>query len=153
MPPLPLRLRTFLRWLPCKPLLCLTCACLLLEEQYPFSNFPMYSSFHNETYYVYLANGADEPLPTLTLFGKTTPTLKKIYDGEMRLHMRRLHRRRKELTTEEKRTIGSLVLRRLKASAAPLGSTFPDVLRLYDVQIELVGGQVERRRNLVAELR
>ncbi len=62
----------------------LTLICLVVEEQYPFSNFPMYSSFGDRTYYIYLADGAGQPLATKPTAGMTTPTLKKVFDGELR---------------------------------------------------------------------
>ena len=153
-PPL-LRARAFLRRLPCKPLLVLTVLCLTLKEQYPFSHFPMYSSFTNRTYYVYLADGADQPLPTVTTVGVSTPTLKKIYDREVRRALRDWQVRRQELTAEQKQQIGGPILERLRSSATAqqVGEAFPEVLRLYQVDIELTGGEFQKRRTLIAEVR
>jgi len=153
LPPLP-RVAASLRQLPCKPLLVLTFLCLALKEQYPFSNFPMYSTFENKTYYVHLADGADQPVPTAEALGLATSTLKKIYDGEVRRELRRLQVRREHLTAEQKQAIGGPVLARLKKASAAQGAVgIPEVLRLYQVDIALAGGRFEKRRSFIAELR
>lgn len=52
-------------------------------EFYPFSNFPMYSTFEPETYYVYVTDGADKPVAIGTLFSKSPSDVKKIYDRKL----------------------------------------------------------------------
>lgn len=54
-------------------------------EFYPFSNFPMYSSFGPETYYVYVTDMAGNPVAIGTLFGKSPSDVKKIYDRKLTL--------------------------------------------------------------------
>ena len=66
----------------------LTILCLVLRENYPFSNFPMYSSFAKNSYYIYLADKTGEPLATRR-FGLTTPGLKKIFESKRRSAFRR----------------------------------------------------------------
>lgn len=53
-------------------------------EWYPFSNFPMYSSFSPSTYYVYVADLNDQPVPVTRLTGKSLSNLKKQYDTELK---------------------------------------------------------------------
>ena len=51
-----------LRWL--RRFRCLAVMVLLgltLRENYPFSHFPMYSTFSSRTYFIYLSNSAGEP--------------------------------------------------------------------------------------------
>lgn len=52
-------------------------------EFYPFSNFPMYSTFEPETYYVYVTDGAGKPIAIGTLFSKSPSDVKKIYDRKL----------------------------------------------------------------------
>lgn len=137
----------------CQLLVGLTVACLIVGEQYPFSNFPMYASFTDRTYYVYLADGADQPLPSVPLAGMSTPTLKKVYDGEVRRTLRRLNVRRHDLTAEQKQAIGAPILSRLRNSAPAPDEGLPEVLRLYQVDIKLRDGRFEKRRTLIAEER
>ena len=60
-------------------LLVMVLLCLLLRESYPFSNFPMYSSFSRQTYYLYLTDADGQPLKTPE-FGLPASGLKKIFD-------------------------------------------------------------------------
>ncbi len=62
--------------------------CLVLRENYPFSHFPMYSSFSNHTYFLYLTNAAGQPISTVR-FGLSSSTLKKIFDRQWREELHR----------------------------------------------------------------
>ena len=128
-----------------RPLLLFTAACLMIGEQYPFSNFPMYSSFGRDTYYVYLADPAGEPLPTVKTVGVTTAILKKIYDTELRRELKQLKTQRRRLSAEQKRPVGERVLRSLAADIA----TPP--MRLYEVNLSLEGGRFAKKTELIAE--
>ncbi len=72
----------------CKWLLVMTALCLVLRENYPFSNFPMYSSFNNHTYYLYLTDAQGEALQTRR-FGLSSSALKKIFDRQRRKELER----------------------------------------------------------------
>ena len=136
------------------PLLLITAGCLLIQEQYPFSDFPMYSRFGRGTHYIYLANGDAQPLPSYATIGISTATLKKMYETELRQEARRLGTRRGKLGDEPKRIVGERILsgfRRAEASGT-LGH-LPPVLRLYEVQIRLADAQLQKETKLVAELR
>lgn len=136
-------------------MLLLTAGCLLIEEQFPFSNFPMYSSFGPTTYYLYIADGAAAPIATLTTLGMSTPTLKKVFSTEMRKERARLGTRAKQLTPEQKEAVGERLLARLRTSPAALqrGGEIPPVLRLYEVNISLARGRFDKQTVLIAEQR
>ena len=142
-----------------QPLLFITAACLVIGEQYPFSTFPMYSSFSDSTYYVYLADGADQPLSTYGAIGVSTATFKKMYESALRAEMRRLRVPRKQLTDEQRQALGARVLAELRTSPGALaaghttGRQLPDVLRLYEVQVQLAGGELKKETRLIAEQR
>jgi hypothetical protein len=77
-----------IRWLPVHwtrwtIFLVFTFLCLVLGENYPFSNFPMYSDFTPRSYYIYLADAEGRAVAT-TRFGLTTPRLKKIFESHRR---------------------------------------------------------------------
>ena len=143
-----------LRRLRCWPLLAITAACLVLQEQFPFSNFPMYSSFGRDTYYVYLADGAGEPLATIASFGITTPILKKMYDTELQREVKRLRTRRTRLRLEQKTPVGERVLQALTKphAASPGGPERPAGLRLYEVNLSVESGRFVRRTELIAQV-
>jgi|SRR5579862_4217504 len=58
----------------------LTILCLIVGENYPFSNFPMYSSFAPNSSYIYLADVTGAPVPT-SRFGLNTMDLKKLFQS------------------------------------------------------------------------
>ena len=57
----------------------MTLLCLGLRENYPFSHFPMFSSFSNRTYFIHLADAQGRELKTRQ-FGLSNSGMKKIFD-------------------------------------------------------------------------
>jgi hypothetical protein len=83
-------------------------------EFYPFSNFPMYSTFSDSTYYVYVTDLKDEPVPVTFLTGKVLSNLKKQYDTELKAEKRALVAggvKQEDLSMEARRRAGEVVLR------------------------------------------
>jgi hypothetical protein len=70
----------WIRHTGCRCLLVMVLLCLVLRENYPFSNFPMYSSSGRHAYYLYLTDEDGRALKTRQ-FGLSNSTLKKIFDG------------------------------------------------------------------------
>ena len=66
--------RTRYKWL-----LAMVLLGLVLQENYPFSNFPMYSSFSNHTYFIHLADARGTALNTRQV-GLSNSVMKKIFD-------------------------------------------------------------------------
>jgi hypothetical protein len=85
---LPSSALAWIRRTRCKCLLVMTLLGLVLRENYPVSNFPMYSSFIAEAYYLYLTNAEGTPLATRR-FGLTAYELKKIFDRHGRKELKR----------------------------------------------------------------
>jgi hypothetical protein len=79
--------RAWLQQTRCQWLLLMTLLCLGLRENYPFSNFPMYSSFSSRTYYIYLTDAKGAALRTKQ-FGLSSSGLKKIFDGYRRRELK-----------------------------------------------------------------
>ncbi|MEM7145572.1 MAG: hypothetical protein AAF591_10580 [Verrucomicrobiota bacterium] len=75
--------RAFLSWMPLKVMFVLVVLCLLLRENFPFSHFPMYSSFSRHSYYVYVADANNEPIPIEGITSIRTSALKKTYQGKL----------------------------------------------------------------------
>ena len=78
--------RAWLRQTRYKWLLLMTVLCLVVRENYPFSNFPMYSSFSHRTYYLYLTDERGDAIKT-RLFGMSSSALKKIFDRARRIEL------------------------------------------------------------------
>ena len=53
-------------------------------QQYPFTDFPMYSHLDAESDVLYVTDQADKPLPFHTLFGTKTSTQKKVFISELK---------------------------------------------------------------------
>jgi len=83
--------RGWLQRTRCKWLLVMTLLCLVLRENYPFSQFPMYASFSHKTYYLYLTNATGEEIPTQP-FAISNSGLRKIFDSYYRIASRRFAR-------------------------------------------------------------
>ena len=143
----------FLARTRCKPLLVIAAACLIVQEQYPLSTFPMYSSFGPSTYYLYLADGTGKPVACFPTLGMSTATLKKVFSNEMRKEGQRMRPRVKRLSAEQKQIVGERLLLRLRdAPAARLrGAPAPNGLRLYEVDIALRKSRFNKETILVAE--
>jgi hypothetical protein len=72
----------------CKWLLAITVLCLVLRENYPFSHFPMFSSFSSKTYFIHLADAHGTALKTRQ-FGLSNSAMKKIFDRARRKELGR----------------------------------------------------------------
>ena len=68
---------------PTKTLVVISALCLALQEEYPFSHFPMYSSFSDYSYYVYVTDGNGDPIPLESLLSVRTSKLKKYYQSQL----------------------------------------------------------------------
>ena len=60
-----------------------------IEENFPFSHWPMYSNFSRQSGYVYVINAADEPIAAATLF-ETAPRLRRQFERERRKELNRV---------------------------------------------------------------
>jgi hypothetical protein len=98
-------------------LLVMALLCLVLRENYPFSNFPMYSSFSSRTYYVYLTDAEDQPLKTRE-FGLSSSGLKKIFDRYRRGELEQVTREGNERVAIAEQAAAQSLLHYLDGLAA-----------------------------------
>ena len=102
--------RAWLRRTRCKWLLVMTLLCLALRENYPFSNFPMYSSFSPRTYYIFILTDAKgQPLKTRE-FGLSTSGLKKIFDRYRRIELKHFEQAGNERVPLAEQAAGQSIL-------------------------------------------
>ena len=109
-----------------------------IGEQYPLTNFPMYQSFPDHTFYVFVGDKDGEPIPVKDLTGLATSKLKKPYDKDIRQIGKELDKRKRELSIEDRRPAGERLLRKLYNDAPPAGREKLDTmvpLQLYHVWI------------------
>ena len=127
------------------PMVALVVFCLIVDETYPFSDFPMYSNLPDNTLYFYVADGEGEPLPVKNCFGVSASAMKKMYIK--RLNKVAEERSRKtgqrisglKLSAEDQQVVGDDLLDYL----LPRGEkktwwleNQPDVIRLVRVDIK-----------------
>jgi len=147
---------TGLQRIPLKTCALIIALGLLFKENYPFSNFPMYSKFNDYTFYVYITDAKNQPIPVEVLTAIRTGRLKKIYDNQCRTVSKNLHKRKRELTLEERQEIGMNTLRwffeNTRAETKPFLRKYNSI-KIYHVDIMIEGGEVtERPHEMVAEL-
>lgn len=73
----------FWRCLPFRHMTLLVLALFVIKEQFPFSNFPMYSNFDSEADVIYIANRDGEPLAMDEVFRSGSGTAKKACKKEL----------------------------------------------------------------------
>ncbi|CAN5198499.1 hypothetical protein BH23VER1_BH23VER1_35530 [soil metagenome] len=139
------------------PLVLATALCLAVGEKYPFSDFPMYSRFSDATFYVYLADGAGEPIPVQSLTYVRTSRLKKVYENELRDISKAIGTPKSKLSPAERIPAGEKTLRWLYDTTRPGGKPLLEEhgsLRLYHVDLALDDGHItESAPTLVGQVR
>lgn len=121
-------------------------------EWYPFSNFPMYSSFDTHAYYVYVTDLEHRPVALYPVFGTWTSSVKKIYDGHLKAEARRLGKASRHMTLEECRGPALATLRQLRSTSRyPEAVAQYDGFRLHRVYITLDDdGRIQQQTSLLA---
>lgn len=124
-------------------------------EFYPFSNFPMYSSFEPGTYLVFITDLEDQPLAISTVFGTSASDIKKTYDrklGELKPRAPK-GTRKVDLPAPLKKEAADATLAALvkRVSPSPHLAGKPG-LRLHQVDILYDGDQLTQRSTLVGEI-
>jgi hypothetical protein len=130
-------------------LLTFTVLCLVIGEQYPFSSFPMYSSFSHDTYYIYLADRFDRPIAAQLKLGVSTARMKKIYDSQLRKDARLLKKPIREMSASDRANAADYLLSYLRK--VPRAKTLLPGLRIYDVGLFLKEGLIEKESRLVLQ--
>jgi hypothetical protein len=121
-------------------------------EWYPFSNFPMYSDFEKQAYYVYLTDRDDRPMSVGETFGRAPSDVKKAYDNKLKAAARKTGKPSKKLTPDERRPVAEELLRELRETGKADQVRKLSGLRLWQVDITLEGERIVQRTSLVGEL-
>jgi hypothetical protein len=125
-------------------------------EFYPFSNFPMYASFSDATYYVYLTDLKNQPLHASRLFGLSLSEVKKKYDGLLTQLKKdlKLKMPKAQLPMEYKQQAAQAVLTHIvkhvpaeqRAKLAQL-----EGVRIHQVDIQLLDGRIQKESQALGE--
>lgn len=99
-----------IRRLPLALMITMVCVLYLIGDEYPFSNYPMYSNFDEEALVFFISDANGTPLKMRKVFDKSSSDAKKIY----KTHLRRLSMdagiQMKDAPLELRRAAGRTVL-------------------------------------------
>lgn len=91
----------------------------IIRENFPFSHWPMYSNFSRESGYVYVINGAGEPIAAATLL-ETAPRLRRQFERERRTELIRAKENSQKRSIDEiERDAATHLLKRLAQRLSP----------------------------------
>jgi hypothetical protein len=131
-------LRNLWERIPFQHMTVLVVALFVIKEQFPFSNFPMYSNFDSEADVVFIADQNGKALPMDDIFRSGSSTAKKAYKKELGKLTKIDKRDSKQATQPERAKAGAIVLGdwygNMKRERLPQGTT---AIRLYRRTFEL----------------
>lgn len=133
---LPSSLLAWLRHTRYQCLVVMTLLGLGLRENYPFSQFPMFSSFSSRTYFIHLADADGTALMTRQV-GISNSTMKKIFDGYRRVELKHFADAGSERVPLAEAAAGQSLLRYLDglAAAKPAARKLLPGLQVQHVQV------------------
>lgn len=82
-------------------------------QQYPFTNFPMYSHLDEESDVLFVTDQTDTPLPFHTLFGTKTSTQKKVFISELKKICNPKGRDTRDAQPDERTAAGAKMMEKL----------------------------------------
>jgi len=122
---------------------------LIVGENYPFSNFPMYSNLEDESVYFIVRNSRGETLPYVTSFRSRSSYVPKALKAERR------KLEKEGMSSEAALTqAGKNVMRYLLERAEPQKreDLLRNGLRLIEVRISVNDSRLKEEESIVAEL-
>jgi hypothetical protein len=122
---------------------------LIVEEEYPFSNFPMYSNLNEESVYFVVVNSDSEVLPYVPNFRSRSSYVPKALKTER-------GKLEKEGMSPDaaQREAGKIVLLHLVETAEPQRreGLLRNGLKLIEVRISVDDFRLQEKENVVAEI-
>ena len=136
----------YLRAVPLKLVLVLIVLAFILRnpdgraEFYPFSDYPMYSQFDGNDYYVFIADHEGKPLPSKD-YGITTPKIKKRFKKRLGEAAKRLGKKKSQIDGEALENVGIETLRTLLDNR---GVSELEELQLFRVSLDKDGSSIKK---------
>lgn len=127
---------------------------LVIKENYPFSNYPMYSDPDPFAHVYFLADQAGKPLPLYEMAFVTSPNLGKILRKRQQDRAKALKISVKDLSPEDQSAIGKDLVAYLRSQSAYLTKSdkLPKAVKIMRTTIQFENGEVvERSEVLYAE--
>jgi hypothetical protein len=122
---------------------------LIIGENYPFSNFPMYSSLEDEAVYFVVLNGRGEMLPYVTTFRSRSTYVPKALKAERRKLEKEGVSSDAALEQAGKNVLQALIQ---KAEPQKRAGLLRDGLRLIEVRISVKDARLKEEETRVAEI-
>jgi hypothetical protein len=136
-------LRTLWERVPFRHMLVLVVALFIIKDQFPFSNFPMYSNFDSEADVVFIGDQNGKAISMDDVFRSGSSTAKKAYKKELGKITNPQKRDSKQATATERQQAGAIVLgdwyKNMRRERLPTGTT---AVRLYRRTFELKDGKL-----------
>ena len=138
--------------LPLKLLIVITLLNLLFRENYPFTHYPMYSSFSRFSNFIYIADEKDEPIPMKKIFGIKSNFLKKIYMEEIEKLSSKKGIEVREFKNTDFKMAGDVALNYLieNCVTSPVVQQYRSI-KLYDTIIFLNEGKIQKDKRFITE--
>jgi hypothetical protein len=127
------KMKTFWQRVPFRHVLAATALLFFVGEQYPFSDFPMYSHLDKESDVFYVTDQDDRVLPMEKLFGTSSSTQKKVFITELKDICNPKKRDTRDALPEERQEAGNELMDKL----------YPKLKRHH---LAAVGGEVKALR-------
>jgi hypothetical protein len=126
--------------------------CLIVKENFPFSNFPMYARPGAERGYFVVTDGDGQPIPVGNLTGVTASQVGKAYRKKSKEFGRKTNPLSTQSRTDRDRIVGGEIFQMLREQAAKREKNLPEKLQLHLVEIRFDDGEIkENKRVLFAE--
>jgi hypothetical protein len=135
-----------------KALILITLFNFTLKENFPFSNYPMYSRLSSKTYFILVTDDCDRRIPLKSRFGIAADFLKRLFKHEVEIVAADKGCPVRRLTVSDLEAPAQKTLKILLDHA---GSNCPNdirMLRLYQVNLSIQSSSVKREKVLLAEL-
>lgn len=142
-----------MRWLCSTPITILALYCavsLLLEENYPFSHYPMYSNPGADRSYYIVADGVGQPIPIADLTGITCPKVGKMYRKKAQEAGKLLKLNSSSLPPDLQQKVGEEIFAQLRQYARQLNKEMPAKLILQKIEISYRNGKVTENPEVLA---
>ena len=146
--------RHVLQFIKTSPITTLVIYCILsvtIRENFPFSNFPMYSNPSAERMYYTISEADGKGLPVATLTGITSPKIGKIYRKKADELSRKIKITPSNFTPDHMQSVGRDILTFLRHEAANKKQTLPDRLQLNRIWIGYLDGKVIETSSVIAK--
>jgi hypothetical protein len=144
------RVLCFLKVTPLVALAIFTALSLVIKENYPFSNYPMYSNPSPERNYFMITDGEGKPIPVATLTGITCPKIGKIFRKRSDEMADKLKLKRTALPQEMVQAVGMSIFQQLRKEAAGMNKELPPKLQLMRTDITFEDGKIVELPHLIA---